>query len=540
MRWIQQCFPIVLALSLVFEATVASADRIAPKEALNGRAFSLRAAQAYLQEGKFDPATDKELNQIGGITRLYGYVLDEKQQDIILIGRRDPGVSPLGLQDFLVAFRNADLSYAELRGNIRYYSNPGVSLDPDPDVLRELNQLMQRLRREPDLQRKQAILKEWHQICERPQDVRVDGIPPSTHFAKVMLTADYDMKGLVDGTDSLSLSGFESFMDMVYKRAKRELETGEKADVPLSMLNRFWFYPDKTQFVQSDHGMILTEVAVMLLTEEEHIGRTGGVQGKNRAHPLAASFCRNMTEHYEAIAKERPIYQELSGLVQLTCCASLLVSRLGGSINAYGLDPLLHQQALPDADVPPSLPGRSAIRELSRTSSSSRSYLWLPSCGGVSLDCGRENRREDHGFPMDILADARVAVLGAPRLPYQLSWNYGRGVKTDLRPTTDQPDANRAEGPLPSRRRPPFAATPQHRGQQGVAAVVVARPSSSKLLAPPSSASLRTREGAAGAEPNRCRRGPEGEGREAGSLRPWLPARGNQVGRDCRTPLSSN
>ena len=91
----------------------------------SGRAFSLRVAQEVLQEGGSDPSRQRELNTLGGITLLQGYVLDPENRDVILFGKPDPALPELQLQDFLVAYRNADLQYAELRGT------PATTRSPD-------------------------------------------------------------------------------------------------------------------------------------------------------------------------------------------------------------------------------------------------------------------------------------------------------------------------------------------------------------------------------------------------------------------------
>jgi hypothetical protein len=45
-------------------------------------------------------------------------------------------------------------------------------------------------------------IADWKRECEKDEAVNVFGIPFDTHFAQVMVKADYDLKRLSDGSDS--------------------------------------------------------------------------------------------------------------------------------------------------------------------------------------------------------------------------------------------------------------------------------------------------------------------------------------------------
>jgi hypothetical protein len=134
------------------------------------------------------------------------------------------------------------MKYAVLKGNTRYYSDPGCSIDPDPQII-QLLQILGKNQLSSSVDEKEKGLKEWHKICHSPQKVRVLGIPFYSHFAHVMVKADYDMKMLVDGSDTLNLPGFNALTKMTLQRVKTDLLQGGQASIPLAAMNRFWFYP---------------------------------------------------------------------------------------------------------------------------------------------------------------------------------------------------------------------------------------------------------------------------------------------------------
>ena len=52
------------------------------------------------------------------------------------------------------------------------------------------------------------------------------GVPFDTHFAKVMVNADYYMKRLVNGSVDLNVAGFRSLMSMSVDAGKKALAAG--------------------------------------------------------------------------------------------------------------------------------------------------------------------------------------------------------------------------------------------------------------------------------------------------------------------------
>ena len=220
------------------------------------RAISLRVLQERLEAHGAKGPRPKELLHFAGITRVEGYVVDEVKHDVILFGQVNPTLPPLYLDDFVIALRNATLKYAHLKGNTYYYSDPGCSIDPDPKVMGKLDSLAGKIIQKSYPGGIDKGIEEWHDICRSPQQVRVLGIPFHTHFSKVMVKADYDMKGLVDGCDDLDIPGFDSLSDITLAKAKSYIIQGKPIPIPLSSMNRFWFYPGENLY-EEDEGIIL-------------------------------------------------------------------------------------------------------------------------------------------------------------------------------------------------------------------------------------------------------------------------------------------
>lgn len=390
-----------------------------------GRAVSLKALQetAKASEG----ACPKDVLQLCGIKKVSGYVIDEKNKDIILIGEVDDTLPPLYLEDFVIALRNEWLIYAPLKGNTYYYSPPGCSIDPDPKVLNSLQQISSQISSSSNPDEVQKYLNQWRSVCSQPQQVRVMGIPVDSRFAKVMVEADYYMKRLVDGSVTLDIQGLTSLMDMTLSIARRDLQEGKSNSVPLSSLNRFWFSPGENSFLEDEGVVYIKKSEVRLLTEEEFLTKGEGVVGTGKPNPLADEFVKNFSARYTEIAKIKPIYSELEALFRFVSLAKIMKYRNAASEAGLSLDYLLNQYPVKNTPVNKTLPGLSNVKKFQHkeelSGGYSIAYLWLPSCGGVSIDTIIKDSniaRDSTGS----LPKTKKVVIKAKPYPDSLYWDF--------------------------------------------------------------------------------------------------------------------
>jgi hypothetical protein len=401
-----------------------------------GRALSLRVLQERLTACQGKGSCPLELTQLAGINRVYGYVVDEVNHDIILIGRVDNRLPHIYLEDFIVALRNAWLKYAVLKGNTYYYSNPSCSIDPNPEVIQKLQAIGGKILGNPSTSDMEKGIEAWHKICRFPQKVRVMGIPFDTHFAWVMVKADYDMKRLVAGSDSLSIPGLISLSDMTLSKIKSDIVQGRPTSIPLSTMNRFWFHPGENSYKENKGIVIIKNCQVTLLTEEEYLHKSGKIAGKGRPNTMAQEFASNFTARYAKIAKQRPIYAELENLFRFVALGKIINFKSPQKEAALDLGYLLNHCPIPKKSVSRHLEGRSNVKHFEHRQDLQGGYkiiqLWLPSCGGVSIEI--EISQKD--FVKDTtgkLSELRAIVLNDRPTPDALFWDYPRkkvGVKS--------------------------------------------------------------------------------------------------------------
>lgn len=362
------------------------------------RAVSLRVLNDVAKGISAGEYSD-DVSRLCGVTKLHGFVVDlgeaSKEGDIILLGEVDPDLPSLYLDDFVVALRNAWRKYARLEGNTYYYSVPGCSIDPDSKTLIELQQIARTIFGSSSEGKSEEVIQKWKRVGAKPQKVRVMGVPSDSHFAKVMVDADYYAKRLVDGSESLNIKGFVSLVDMNLNKAKEDIINHRPISIPTQCLNRFWFFPGENDYVEDQGVVLINRCEVTLLTEQEFITHSGDIAGSGMADPFAQKFAENFTERYEQIAYEKPIYAELESLFRFVSLAQAMKFRDAISQTGIDLDFLMTQYAISETQVPQTLPGIANVKEFSHKANipggMSIAYLCLPSCGGVSIDIKASN-----------------------------------------------------------------------------------------------------------------------------------------------------
>jgi hypothetical protein len=352
-------------------------------------AVSLRILQERLIGIPRGGKIPEDIATFGGMTEICGYMIDEEKRDIILLGRADPSKPPLFFDDFVIALRNAWNEYAERSQNTIIYSFPGCSIDPSPKVLAKLTSIVSDVNNGDDPGSINRQITEWHKTCRENQTVRVMGVPRETRFAGIMVQADYDMKGIADGSDSLEIPGFSGLMDLRIESARRSLKQTGQIEVAPASLNRFWFFPGEVVYEAIPEFALIEKCPVELLTEEEHVTKVGTTIGTGHADPLAAEFARNLTRMYSQVSKERPIYADLEGLFREVAVAKMMRHQMASSISGLDIDYLLKAHGVARYSLVDSVPGRSFVKELSyRTEDGdyvTTMTVWFKSCGGVDI-----------------------------------------------------------------------------------------------------------------------------------------------------------
>ena len=414
---------IILIFLLLFPVTNARADS-GPDQY---RAISLSVLQEKLKDAHGDSAYPKEFLRLTGMTRVIGYIVDGANRDLILFGEIEAGIPPLYLDDFVVALRNTWLKYADLKDNLYYYLAPYCSIEPDLNAVENLKNIGSRISEGSDSQSVEQAIEEWRQTCGSPQSVQIKGIPFNSHFASVLVKADYDMKRLAVGSDSTNISGFASLSDMTLEKAEHDLVQKGSVSIDSSIGNRFWFYPGEVLFLEHE-GIIEIDVCrIDLLSGKSYLSKSGKIAGEGKTSELAEAFARRFTAKYADLADERPIYIEFENLFHILALSKGIKFKSSPEKAAIDLGFLLDQYRVSGTSMGKHLPGVPNVKKfdhrVGNQGNSQIAKVWIPFCGGVSMNMkvDRKNFKWDNTGKLSRLRDE---ALSARPGPDALFWDF--------------------------------------------------------------------------------------------------------------------
>ncbi len=399
---------------------------------IRGRAISIKELQKTLHDSRGN--LSKELLQFYGVTKIMGYIVDKKNNDLILLGQVDTKLPPLYLEDFVVALRNTWLKYAQSKQSTLTYSYPSCSIDPNPQTVQKLQIISRRMLQSLTSKQAESEIKNWHMTCAEPQSVRVMGIPFNSHFAKVMVTADYNMKSLVDGSDSLVTIGFSSLIDMKLREIRDSLLQNKPITVSMNSMQRFWFSSGNNIYEENRDIILIKQCPVILLTEGVYLSRSKKYSTANDIDIVAKKFAEDFSSLYNEISDERPIYRELKNLFLVVALAKVIKFKSSHLQAGLDLSYLLDNFPISNTPVTPRLPGRSTIKEFQMRRDFDRGYqiaqIWLPSCGGVSIDIDMSSKNFIADRTDSLIRQKEIILSSRPSND-QTYWDFQFVLKSD-------------------------------------------------------------------------------------------------------------
>jgi hypothetical protein len=304
----------------IAQAAMASLDKDLAKQS-SLRKISLnrleKAVAAQVAAGQ--PVAD-EMKYLAGLLRIHYVFFYPESGDIVLAGPAEgfaedavkrvrgltSGRPTLQLQDLITALRAYPPSGDKL--NVI-----GVSIDPTQEGLERLRQTLasvgRNIRPGDDL-RLAATLREALGL----QTVSVQGISPESHFAQVLVEADYRMKLIGIGLEQPPVK-IPSFVDRADARS-----------VSRNALQRWYFVPDYKCVRMSEDGlgMQMEGWGVKLVGQSELVQEGGVRQEVDGESKASKEFCTAFTTQYPKLADLEPVYAELRNLIDMSVAAAFI------------------------------------------------------------------------------------------------------------------------------------------------------------------------------------------------------------------------
>lgn len=401
-------YVIVVVFGVNGACAIASAEGSAvglEKEATTWVAVSLRELRTALPSEKAYHFMEA--------TRVYGFTVagEDEEQDCILITKREPKCPLLRLDEFAVAYRNVKQSD----------QRPACTINPRPEMLAKLLPISTRIAQARNLRTVESLLREFEQIARSDQDVVVFGVDAETHFANVMVDADYHLKSVSNGSDEIK--GVTSLTDIVLAKVKKQITQKGAVAMPLKSYNRFWFNPGAVRYRENEDTFILTKCPVTLRTEEEAVTVQGERTGLGKADPCAKEFADAFTKNYRRIAESDERYRELDNLYRFVALADVILSEGTRRGATEVVERLLGDVRISKQRHKATLPGKYAVRKLDGSVDMRQYHIRLPSCGGVSIDIRVDARGKEPDPKGTLLLIANSIRRNRPS-PRSVSWEF--------------------------------------------------------------------------------------------------------------------
>ena len=212
----------------------------------------------------------------------------------------ESGRPVLRLDDLLVALRT-----------VKSAGLIGCSIDPTQEGLAAFSNFV---RRNSSPASPATIARRFQGMAAAlgAQNVTVQGVAPDSHFARVLVEADYLMKMISIGRLRIPVRGFRSHLSMI--------------PVGGNTMQRWWFTPLYEPFQKTPDGnaFAFSGQRVQLMSQDEQISANGQRTQTAFKRVSTEAFASQFTEKYEQVAAVAPVFAELQNLIDLAVLAALI------------------------------------------------------------------------------------------------------------------------------------------------------------------------------------------------------------------------
>ncbi|MDR0327039.1 MAG: DUF1598 domain-containing protein [Planctomycetaceae bacterium] len=302
------------------------------------------------------------IRYLGGLTSIDYIVAVPDENDLLLIGpaegwQSNPAGNIVGKQSGLPVLVLEDLLTA-----LREWQKPvppesfACSIEPAPESLAKLARLHKQFTMitASNADAYGDTLEEAYGDCP----ITITGVPASSRFAKVLVGADFKMKRIALGLESSQVRGIPSYVSLV------------SAGLP-NISPQFLLVPAYESITHDSKKLTWRLGDVKVRASSRTTGKT------DRA---ALTWCRNLEENYDALAKAQPVFGELRNNMKLALAAALIRQENLLQKANCSLTILLNEANLKLVEQPvPKMVTYCSVQ-------SQNGYSTVVACGGVEIN----------------------------------------------------------------------------------------------------------------------------------------------------------
>ena len=314
------------------------ADLARPSEMRKISLNRLEAALAEMLARGEDPAD--EMKHLAGLTRLQYVFFYPETGDIVIAGPAEGFMPDAAGRMVGVNTGRAILELQDLVTALRAFPPAGkethvisVSIDPTQEGLKRMQDWLVAISgrvRPGDANAIVTGLKEKLGL----QNVTIQGVSPRSHFAQVLVEADYRMKliGIGIETPPVKMATYVS--------------KANPSDISRNAMQRWFFTPDYdcVRVAEDSLAMEMVGQGVKLVGENELVQADGSRANAAAGNKASELYCQAFTSLYPQIAARNPVYAQLRNLIDMSVAAAFIQKQDYYGQAGWKADVLLDEQ----------------------------------------------------------------------------------------------------------------------------------------------------------------------------------------------------
>lgn len=264
---------------------------------------------------------DEAMKHLAGLTRIkYAFYYPETQ-DIVIAGpaegwMEDLAGRPVGIETGKPVLELQDLIVAMRTFPPGKTTKPVVycSIDATEEGLARMQQFLSEVGTNFQGSIDEQFIVNGLRNSLGLQVITVGGVPATTHFAQVMVEADYRMKLIGIGLEEPA-TDIRSYISLA-----------NFASMARNAMVRWWFVPDYQRIRVSEDGLAAEFVGngVKLVGEDEVVAKDGSRRTAGSQNRASQRFTDGFTKKYGQLADRDPVYAQLRNCIDMLVVAALM------------------------------------------------------------------------------------------------------------------------------------------------------------------------------------------------------------------------
>ncbi len=321
---------------------------------------------------------DDVMKHMAGLTRIQYVFCYPETGDVVVAGPAEPwaeapsgriqgiatGRPVIELQDMITALRAFAPQESGGKSPMIY-----CSIDPTAEGLSRMQQFLREFGRNATPNDTQFIVEQLQEKLG-PQFVTVGGVPATTHFAQVLVEADYRMKLIGIGLEEPPV------------RLKSYVARANPAQVSRNAMQRWYFTPNYQCVKASEDRLAMQLVGdgVMLVGEDEVIAQNGGRKASGSINGASDAYTKAFTKIYPQLAERSPVYAQLRNCIDMAVAAAYIRQNDFYGLTDWSLGTFGDEAAYPVETLNPPKEVASAVNSIWKGRT-----LMTPIGGGVQM-----------------------------------------------------------------------------------------------------------------------------------------------------------